>query len=1440
MKRKLSLYLALVLLITSVFYQVPVSANPLIDIEIAQFDIVSEVVFTGVEEEPLVTVSFEEETLIENQDYTLAYLDNINVGTGKVLVNGVGDYTGTKELNFTITPMPIDSLLYDSIPDMVYNGGEIEPSISVSHDNKVLVENQDYTLEYQDNINVGTGKVLVNGVGDYTGTKELNFMITSMSIELLLYDSIPDMVYSGGEIKPSISISYDNKALIENQDYTLEYQDNINVGTGKVLVNGVGDYSGTKEINFMITPMSIELLLYDSIPDMVYNGGEIEPSISVSHENKALIENQDYTLEYQDNINVGIGKVLVNGVGNYTGTKELSFSIIPIDIEVLNIGSISDMVFTGKGLKPSVSVSYGGTILVKDADYILEYKNNINVGTATVIVKGIGYFTGTRELNFSIKPKAVSGLTLSKISSKLYTGNPITPKVELKNGDTVLVEATDFDVSYSDNIQMGSSAKIIITGKGNYCGTRTDLFSIVSTAAYSSIFEGEGTQSDPYLISTPEDLKKLADKVNSETSSNYSFQKKYFILTNDIDISCYENWTPIGIQGDFGTYSSFYGTFDGQGYTISGLTITGVGFKYQGLFGYLYGNIKNLKVKGNIDIDIDNTETYIYVGGICGVGSKDFTNCVSDVDIKVTGIVSDGYIYIGGISGNMGASNSRVINCNNYGNICIDGIVGRARTGGIIGYNNGSVLGCQNYGNISAPIKYSYAGGIVADNSGKIIGCYNVGIVTDSNVQNSGNRLFYNEGGYTYGCYTGDEMKSQEVIDSVNEIFLRYKTVFPDEKYIYKYVADEENVNSGYPILNLSIVSTITANLSSGLALDDCSIDNVTLPSGYNSVQELKSDMEDMLLTTDASINNIKYFDFVLRYTDGINIGEPVTEENFPENGIDIRIPYPTGTDSDNYYFTILHVKKDGTSEFLNGRCLTNYILFHTDSLSPFAIGWTESNTTRPISGCNISTIVPQMYNRSEITPAVFIYSNGKLLSEDNYSITYSQNTDVGTATVSIEGVGAYSGTINKTFKILKATIESANVNLDASSYTYNGAAICPVVSVTNGKQVLTQNDYNVTSVNNINAGTATMTITGEGNYSGTVNKTFRILKATIESANVNLDASSYTYNGAAICPVVSVTNGKQVLTQNDYDVTSVNNINAGTATMTIAGKGNYSGNITKTFTINSKSISNATVTLDTKEYVYDGSAKSPKVTVKNDGTDLKEGTDYTVACQNNIKVGTATVTITGKRNYTGVITKNYTIKEKAKDDSIVTKSSQNLTYTKTYNKISGAKPFSLNVKLKTGDGKITYTSADNKVVTVNNSGKVTIKGTGCTTITVKAASTAKYDAKSVNITIKVSPKQPSINSVKTASGKKLNLKWKKDTSATGYEIQYSTSKNFKKDVGTVQVKKSSTTTQTIKSLSAKKTYYVRIHAYKTVKVNGKSTKLYSSWSEVKQSGKIK
>ena len=237
-------------------------------------------------------------------------------------------------------------------------------------------------------------------------------------------------------------------------------------------------------------------------------------------------------------------------------------------------------------------------------------------------------------------------------------------------------------------------------------------------------------------------------------------------------------------------------------------------------------------------------------------------------------------------------------------------------------------------------------------------------------------------------------------------------------------------------------------------------------------------------------------------------------------------------------------------------------------------------------------------------------------------------------------------------------------------------------------------------------------------------------------------------------------------------------------------------------------SISKASVTLSTSIYAYDGKAKKPGVTVKLNGKTLKNGTDYTVSYSNNTKVGTAKVTIKGKGNYTGSVSKTYSIKnnfKKATVSGISTKAftGKNITQSITV-KYNGK-------TLKNGtDYTVSYSSNKN-----------------IGTATVKIAGKCSYTG-TITKTFKINPAKQEIQKL-TAKSKAFFVDWAQKGSATGYEIQYATNSKFT-SAKKVTITNNKTDKTTISKLSGNKKYYVRVRSYTTVK----GTKYYGAWSASK------
>ncbi|MDE6699529.1 MAG: hypothetical protein K2K10_00715 [Acetatifactor sp.] len=200
--------------------------------------------------------------------------------------------------------------------------------------------------------------------------------------------------------------------------------------------------------------------------------------------------------------------------------------------------------------------------------------------------------------------------------------------------------------------------------------------------------------------------------------------------------------------------------------------------------------------------------------------------------------------------------------------------------------------------------------------------------------------------------------------------------------------------------------------------------------------------------------------------------------------------------------------------------------------------------------------------------------------------------------------------------------------------------------------------DYDVVGSNNVNAGTATVTIRGRGKYCGTKKATFKITPiATLNKVSFTLDKTSVPYTGIAyeIGKGINVTaqyNGKPLVKDVDYTCSYKKNTDAGTATVTFTGMGGYSGTTKKTFKIESANISLLAITFldsagnikEDSSYAYEQGGVKPSIRLTLGGRILVAGTDYTLSYKNNTARGTADITVKGKKNYKGTINNKFTI----------------------------------------------------------------------------------------------------------------------------------------------------------------------------------------------------
>jgi hypothetical protein len=295
-------------------------------------------------------------------------------------------------------------------------------------------------------------------------------------------------------------------------------------------------------------------------------------------------------------------------------------------------------------------------------------------------------------------------------------------------------------------------------------------------------------------------------------------------------------------------------------------------------------------------------------------------------------------------------------------------------------------------------------------------------------------------------------------------------------------------------------------------------------------------------------------------------------EDAFKNNLFDVDLTHITITAPSSGTFSQSNVGDDITvtaaSVTLSGAKANNYTVTQQALL--------QANITRKVvtaSDLIIAPVSSVTYTGMAHTPTVVVTEGANTLTLSDYELAYTKNTNAGTATitVTITNMGNYTGSASTatTFLIMPRDINEANI-ATISNQTYTGADITPTLTVTDGVILAKDVDYTVAYNDNVNAGQATVTITGKKNYTGTQQTTFTIVKKSIADAGITIaPVPSQIYTGASLTPPVTVADGASILTvDTDYTVSYNGNVNVGQATVTVTGTGNYDGSAIVTFDI--------------------------------------------------------------------------------------------------------------------------------------------------------------------------------------------------------------------------------------------------------------------------------
>ena len=328
---------------------------------------------------------------------------------------------------------------------------------------------------------------------DYTHRALTNDMIHAIS----------DQTWTGSGVTPTLVVTDREYTLTEGTDYTVEYSNNTDKGvnTATATITAKSDiadyYIGTASANFSIRKTITGLTAYAVSSEehpIIYTGEGQEPEVVVRDGRTTLTKDVDYTVSYHDNVNAGLAKFTVTGIGTYQGELTANFFINPRDLSSEMISPVTGITYTGSPQYPSLVITYNGKTLVEGlednsnattCDYYTTYENNTETGEARVKVEGVNNFSGTFYYTFNIDAKEFTADMIGAIADLTYTGNALEPAPVVTYNGMTLNAGTDYTVSYEDNTNAGLATLTITSTatNNNFTGSAQKTFNILKANA---------------------------------------------------------------------------------------------------------------------------------------------------------------------------------------------------------------------------------------------------------------------------------------------------------------------------------------------------------------------------------------------------------------------------------------------------------------------------------------------------------------------------------------------------------------------------------------------------------------------------------------------------------------------------------------------------------------------------------------------------------------------------------------------------------------------------------------------------------------------------------------------------------------------------------------------------------------------------------------------
>ena len=1109
-------------------------------------------------------------TLVKDTDYTLSYSkDVINVGTVTVTVKGKGNYTGEFTKRYQITPREY-TVTTDSA-EKPYDGTALTAGGRVNN----LVDGETVTLKITGSqTEVGSSNNTYSLTWDGSA-KEKNYTHGTDSIGLLTVTPksiIPsdtngivvtkpaDSKYDGKvhENKPTVKDNKTDKTLVEGTDYTLAYKgDTTNVGTVTVTITGIGNYTGSHDVTYQITPRKVKLT--SGSDSKTYDGTPlVKHDVTVSEDGFADGEGATYSYtgtqtdagSSENTFTYALKEgTLASNYAITTANGTLTVEAVKTEVKVEITGHTDTVTYDGQ------VHSVSGYDVTKISNKIYSDTAISFTGTAVVsrIVAGTSYM-GLKAAQFSntsanftnvtfvvhdgwlkIDPKSIipdgpdtpdekkTGIEVTKPADSKYDGNVHENKPEVKDTKTgaTLVEGTDYTLSYKGDTTNAGTVTVTITGAGNYTGSHNVEYQItkrnvtLTSATASKVYDktpltnsniaigGDGfakLEGASYNVTGSQTNVGDSDneftyKLNDDTkASNYNIEVKFgklYITTQDGQVI-------VVITGHKKTYD-----YDGTEKSVSGYDVSITE-------GSTYAEA-DFTFNGNAEVKATEANTYPM-----GLKASDFTNNNTNYS-SVTFVVNDGSLVI------------------NPKSIIPDGpnTPDEKKTGIEVTNPEDSIYDGLPHVNPLTVTDTKTGAALVRDTdytltySSDVI---NVGTV-EINVKGIGN-------------YTGEFTKTYKITPK------EYTVTTDSAKKVY----DGTALTAGGKIEGIVDGEVVVVH-TTGSQTEVGSTPNtykLEWKKASSKNYKLKEDSIGTLTVTEQTINP----------------GEDPEKPNPNYNGVTINNPSNAVYDGKEHKWS----------------------------------------------------------------PAVADKEGNALVEGKDYTVEYSTSdfTNVGIIEVIITGIGNYTGTVTREYEI---TPKAYTVTTESAKKVYDGTALTAggkVEGIVSGETV-----GFTTTGSRTDVGNSKNTYSLKWNGSA-IETNYKLAKESIGDLTVTSksiipdepgtpddkktgitvsDPKDSKYDGQEHREVLTVKDtkiGKDLIVDKDYTVVySDDLVNAGTVTIKVAGLGNYTGSFTKTYKITKRLV---TLTSATVSKTYDGQAlTNTAITVSGDGFVEGEGASYEV-----------------------------------------------------------------------------------------------------------------------------------------------------------------------------------------------------------------------------------